>query len=58
MTYEHLSSFERKAIYYRHNSGESYRSIGRLLNRHHTTIIREVKRNRPKETLIKSPNLA
>ena len=42
-----MNIFERKAIYYRHNSGESYRSIGRLLNRHHTTIMREVKRNKP-----------
>ena len=47
MSYEQLNSFERKAIYYRYNSGESYRSIGRLLNRHHTTIMREVKRNKP-----------
>jgi IS30 family transposase len=47
MHYEHLSTFERKAIYYRHNSGESYRSIAKLLNRHHTTIMREVRRNKP-----------
>ena len=47
MQYEHLNSFERKAIYYRFNSGESCRSIGRWLNRHHTTIMREVKRNKP-----------
>lgn len=47
MPYRHLTTFERKAIYYRHNSGESYRSIGRLLDRHHTTIMREVKRNKP-----------
>ncbi|ATG79719.1 IS30 family transposase [Pseudoalteromonas sp. 1_2015MBL_MicDiv] len=47
MSYEHLNSFERKAIYYRFNSGESCRSIGKLLNRHHTTIMREVKRNKP-----------
>lgn len=47
MTYEHLSTFERKSIYYRHNSGESYRSIAKRLGRHHTTIMREVKRNKP-----------
>jgi IS30 family transposase len=48
MAYEHLSTFERKAIYYRHNSGHSYRSIAKFLGRHHTTILREVKRNKPK----------
>ena len=48
MTYEHLSTSERKAIYYRHSSGEGYRSIGRLLGRHHTIIMREIKRNKPK----------
>ena len=47
MPYDHLNSFERKAIYYRFNSGESCRSIGRLLNRHHTTIMREIRRNKP-----------
>lgn len=47
MPYKHLSSFERKAIYYRFNSGESCRSIGKLLDRHHTTIMREVRRNKP-----------
>lgn len=47
MPYKHLSSFERKAIYYRFNSGESCRSIGKLLSRHHTTIMREVRRNKP-----------
>ena len=47
MPYNHLSSFERKAIYYRFNSGESCRSIGKLLSRHHTTIMREVRRNKP-----------
>ena len=47
MTYQHLSMFERKTIYYRYNSGESIRSIGRLLGRCHTTISREIGRNRP-----------
>jgi len=47
MAYHHLTTFERKAIYYRHNSGESYRSIARLLNRSHSTILREIKRNKP-----------
>ena len=42
MTYQHLSMFERKAIYYRYNSAESIRSIGRLLGRCHTTISREM----------------
>ena len=48
MTYQQLNTSERKAIYYRHNSGESARSIAKLLGRHHTTIIREIKRNRPR----------
>ena len=48
MAYYHLSTLERKAIYYRFNSGESCRSIAKLLGRHHTTIMREIKRNKPK----------
>lgn len=48
MAYSHLTTSERKAIYYRHSSGESYRSIARLLDRSHSTILREIKRNRPK----------
>lgn len=48
MAYQHLTTFERKAIYYRHNSGESFRSIAKLLGRHHTTIMREIKRNKPR----------
>ncbi|MCL1049209.1 IS30 family transposase [Shewanella abyssi] len=47
MTYNHLSMYERKAIYYRFNSGESLRSIGRFIGRHHTTISREISRNKP-----------
>ena len=37
---------ELKAIYCRQNSGESARSITKLLGRHHTTDIREIIRNR------------
>ncbi|MEZ9196910.1 helix-turn-helix domain-containing protein, partial [Shewanella sp. 10N.286.54.B9] len=47
MTYTHLSMSDRKAIYYRYNSGDSFRKIGRLIGRHHTTISREISRNKP-----------
>ena len=47
MSYAHLSLEERYVIYHLVLYGLSYREIGRRLNRHHTTIIREVNRNRP-----------
>ncbi|MBW8185215.1 IS30 family transposase [Shewanella nanhaiensis] len=34
-------------LYYRYNSGDSFRKIGRLIGRHHTTISREISRNKP-----------
>lgn len=44
--YKHLSWFERREIYYlRHYKSCSLREIARRLNRSHSTIIREVKRN-------------
>ena len=48
MAYQHLNTSERKAIYYRHSSGESARSIAKLIGRHHTTVLREIKRNKPR----------
>jgi IS30 family transposase len=47
MPYFHLSLQERYVIYHLVLYGLSYREIGRRLNRHHTTVSREVKRNRP-----------
>lgn len=47
MPYCHLALGERYVIYHLVLHGLSYREIGRRLNRHHTTISREVKRNRP-----------
>lgn len=43
--YTHLSLPERELIYLYLNQGKSKRQIGRLLNRHHRTISREIKRN-------------
>ena len=47
MSYLHLSSEERYVISHSVIYGLSSREIGRRLNRHHTTISREIKRNRP-----------
>lgn len=45
-TYTQLSLQERELIFLYQNLGKTQREIGRLLGRHHTTIIREVNRNR------------
>lgn len=47
MPYSHLALKERYVIYHLVLCGLSLREIGRRLNRHHTTINREIKRNRP-----------
>jgi len=47
MSYTHLSSKERYVISHLVHYGLSLREISRLLQRHHTTISREIKRNRP-----------
>lgn len=45
MSYKQLTSEERYVIYHLRLADFSYREIGRRLNRHHSTIIREVQRN-------------
>lgn len=47
MSYTHLSLEQRYVIYHLVLYGLSLREIGRRLNRHHMTISREIKRNRP-----------
>jgi transposase, IS30 family len=47
MSYSHLALKERYVIYHIVLYGLSLREIGQRLNRHHTTISREIKRNRP-----------
>lgn len=47
MPYSHLTLQERYVIYHLVLYGLSLREIGRRLNRHHMTISREIKRNRP-----------
>jgi IS30 family transposase len=47
MSYCHLSSEERYVICHLVLYGLSLREIGRRLQRHHATISREIKRNRP-----------
>lgn len=47
MPYSHLALEERYVIYHLILYGLSYREIGRRLNRHHTSISREINRNRP-----------
>lgn len=45
MSYQHLNAKERHTLMYLLQWNLSYREIGRRLNRHHSTIAREVKRN-------------
>ena len=47
MSYQHITLKERYVIYHLLLMRLSFREIGRRLNRHHTSISREVKRNRP-----------
>jgi IS30 family transposase len=47
MSYCHLSSEERYVISHLVLYGLSLREIGQRLQRHHATISREIKRNRP-----------
>ena len=47
MSYYHLSSEERYVISYLVLDDLSLREIGRRIGRHHSTISREIKRNRP-----------
>ena len=47
MSYYHLSSEERYVISYLVLADLSLREIGRRTGRHHSTISREIKRNRP-----------
>lgn len=46
MSYCHLTERERYVISHLHGSGISCREIGRRLKRSHTTITREVARNK------------
>ena len=46
MSYVHLNARERMNIFYLHQWGLSLREIGRRLNRSHTTISRELHRNK------------
>ncbi len=45
MSYMHLNSRERLSIFYLHQMGLSFRKIAKRINRSHTTISRELKRN-------------
>ena len=46
MSYSHLNARERMGIFYLHQWGLSLREIGRRLNRSHTSISRELIRNK------------
>lgn len=46
MSYSHLNARERMNIFYLHQWGLSQREIGRRLNRSHTSISRELTRNK------------
>ena len=45
MSYTQLNPRERMSLFYLHQTGYSFREIGRRLNRSHTTISRELDRN-------------
>ena len=45
MSYTHLSARERMGLFYMHQCGYSLREIGRRMNRSHSTLSRELKRN-------------
>ena len=47
MSYTHFTEKERYVISHMHMAGFSLRAIGRRLGRDHTSIMREIKRNRP-----------
>lgn len=47
MSYTHLTEKDRYVISHMHMAGFSLRAIGRRLSRHHTSIMREIRRNRP-----------
>ncbi len=46
MSYNHLNTLERIHIEVLLKMGYSNRKIAKELNRHHSTIVRELKRNR------------
>ncbi|WP_346961528.1 IS30 family transposase [Clostridium sp.] len=45
MSYKHITTFERSRIEVLHKQGHSAREIAKIINRHHGTISRELKRN-------------
>jgi len=45
MSFTHLSLEERERMYALREQGVSFRGIGKVLNRHHTTLSREYRRN-------------
>jgi len=45
MAYQHFSAKERHTLMFLYQCKFSFREIGRRLNRHHTTISREIERN-------------
>ncbi len=47
MSYIHFIERERYVISHMKMAGFSLRAIGRRLGRHHTSIMREINRNRP-----------
>ncbi len=44
-TYSQLDLDERIEVFRLHSEGRSHREIGRMVGRHHTTIMRELGRN-------------
>ncbi len=46
MSYTHLNARDRMCLFYNHQAGVPLREIGRKLNRSHTTLSRELRRNK------------
>ena len=51
-TFSHLSLYEREQLFVYKQQGKSLRDIGRLLNRNHSVISRELKRNKQPHALM------
>ena len=45
MSYKHLTTFERSRIEVLKKLGYSAHKIGKEIGRHHSTVVRELKRN-------------
>lgn len=57
-SYKHLTIYEREFIAIEHGKGKSSRQIGKMLDRHHSTIARELAKNKKRNPSKYSPHQA